>query len=81
MKRVYVSNENCTSRHAVFASGLVNDEVRPRKHGDYHLWPYGIRETKRIANWDHPCVKSRGAGYDLYITRTARAILDLLDID
>ena len=80
MKRIYVSNQCCTSRTAVFASGEINGE-RPCKHGDYNLWQYGIRETKRIANWEHPVVKSRGAGYDMYITRTARAVLDLLGID
>ena len=80
MKRIYVTSQCCAIRRAVFASDDINRE-RPCKHGDYDRWPYGVRETRRIANWNHPCVKSHGAGYDMYITRTARAVLCLLGLD
>ena len=80
MKRIYVTTQCCTSRRAIFASDTINGE-RPSRNGDYTLWPYGVRDTKKIANWEHPIVKARGAGYDIYITRTARAVLDLLGVD
>jgi hypothetical protein len=82
MKRIYVSNECCTCRTAVFASGSINGES-PRNHGDYNLWPYGIRETRKIANFDKsvPAMKNAGAGRDIYLSRTARAVLDLLNKD
>ena len=79
MKTVYVTNQCCVSRRAFFA---VSDSGERRcRDGDLCRWPYGVRETKKIANWDHPTVKSRGAGYDIYITRSAQAVLDLLGID
>lgn len=82
MKRIYVTNQCCTSRNAVFASDDVNGE-RPCKHGDYNLWPYGIRETRKIATFDKsvPALKNSGAGRDIYLSRTARAVLDLLNKD
>lgn len=80
MKRIYVTNQCCSSRRAVFASGEINGE-RPSRNGDYNLWPFGIRETKRIADGTAPIVKNAGAGTDLYYMRTARAVLDLLGVD
>lgn len=80
MKRVYVTTQCCGTRRAVFANGTVNGE-RPIRNGDYTLWPYGVRETKKIADGSALLVKSAGAGTDLYYMRTARAVLDLLGID
>lgn len=75
MKTIYVTTECCTSRQAVFASPEI------RRNGDYVRWNYGIRDTNAIAKHEHPIVRSRGAGYDLYIARTAVAVLNLLGRD
>ena len=61
MKRIYVTNQCCSIRRAVFASCEINGE-RPSRNGDYNLWPYGIRETKRIADGTAPIVKNAGGG-------------------
>lgn len=77
-KRIYVTNQCCNIRRAVFADTEIGGEL-PRDHGDYDLWPYGIRETLAIFNGTHPNFLAADSSQKIYMIQTASKVLYLID--
>jgi len=71
----YITRENCTCREA-YRPGETKDNQRVSKHGDLASWTYSKRETRNIAAGKYP--GGRVAGNDLYLMKSARAVVDKL---